>query len=82
MAEEILEETEVKKSNTGAKNLSKWTMLFASLWIAVLTVLKGIKFIDLSINEIVVSGGFMCVVWSPTYLSIFLDKIKEIKLSA
>ena len=74
-------ETEVtEKNTTGAKNLSKWTMFFASLWIAILTVLKGMKIIDLSINEIIISGGFMCIMWSPTYLSIFLDKIKEIKL--
>lgn len=80
MSEEISENAD--KKTTGAKNLSKWTMLFASLWIAVLTVLKGIKVVDLNINEIVVSGGFMCIVWSPTYLSIFMDKIKEIKLGA
>ena len=75
-----MENEEKKGKTTGAKNLSKWTMCFASVWIAVLTVMKGLKLIDLSITDIVASAGFMCVVWSPAYTSIFMDKIKDIKL--
>lgn len=72
------EMTEVKKmKNIGAKILSKGAMIFSSLWIAILTILKGMGKISLSVNEIVVSGVMITAVWTPTFVSIITDKIKN-----
>lgn len=60
-----------------AKILSKGAMIFSSLWIAVLTILKGLDKINLTINEIIVSGVVITAVWTPTFISIIADKIKE-----
>lgn len=59
----------------GAKILSKSTMIFSSVWIAVLTLLKGYGKINLTISEIVVSGVVITAVWTPTFVSIITDKI-------
>ncbi len=61
----------------GAKVLSKGAMIFSSIWIAVLTILKGLDKINLTINEIIVSGVVITAVWTPTFISIITDKIKE-----
>lgn len=61
----------------GAKVLSKGAMIFSSLWIATLTILKGLDKINLTINEIVISGVVITAVWTPTFISIITDKIKE-----
>ena len=61
----------------GAKVLSKSAMIFSSVWIAVLTILKGLDKISLTINEIVISGVVITAVWTPTFISIITDKIKE-----
>lgn len=78
MSEEITEE---KKNGLGAKFLSKLSMIFAGIWIGVLTILKGFNKIDLSIKEIIWSGIAIAAVWTPTYFSIFLDKVKEMKFN-
>lgn len=62
-----------------AKNMSKAAMAFSSIWIAVLTILKGLKIIDLDIWEVSISGLAICAPWSPTYVSTWLDKIKDIR---
>lgn len=61
----------------GAKILSKGAMIFSSLWIAILTILKGMNKIDLSVNEIVVSGSVITAVWTPTFISIVADKFTQ-----
>lgn len=61
----------------GAKVLSKSAMIFSNVWIAVLTILKGLDKINLTINEIVISGVVITAVWTPTFISIITDKIKE-----
>ena len=68
------------KKTFGAKNLSKHSMIFSGVWIAGLTLLKGAGKVSLSISEIVYSGIAIAAVWTPTYFSIFLDKIRDIKL--
>lgn len=71
---------EKEKNPTGAKNLSKFAMAFSGLWIAGLTIFKGLGAIDLTMNDICLSGIVIVGVWTPTYFSIILDKIKDIKL--
>lgn len=61
----------------GAKLLSKGAMIVSSLWVAVLTIMKGYGKINLSIEEIVISGAAITAVWTPTFISIITDKIKE-----
>ena len=61
----------------GAKLLSKGAMIVSSLWIAVLTIMKGYGKINLSIEEIIISGAAITAVWIPTFISIITDKIKE-----
>lgn len=65
----------MKISEIGAKVLSKGAMVFSSLWIAVLTVLKGLGKIDLDIATIIGSGVAITAVWTPTFISIVTDKI-------
>lgn len=61
----------------GAKILSKAAMVFSSLWIASLTILKGFGKINLDIGTIISSGVAITAVWTPTFVSIVTDKIKE-----
>lgn len=61
----------------GAKLLSKGAMIFSSIWIAVLTIMKGFGKIDLEIDAIIYSGVAITAVWTPTFISIITDKIKE-----
>lgn len=49
-------------------------MIFSSLWIAVLTILKGTGKIELTENEIITSGIVITAVWTPTFLSILAEK--------
>jgi multidrug transporter EmrE-like cation transporter len=83
MEEEVKveEKTETKNSKFKAKSLSKISMIVAGLWIMVMTILKGFKKIDLSVNEIIWSGIAVAAVWSPTYFSVLMDKIKDIKVA-
>ena len=68
-----------------AKEVSKWSMIVAAIWIGMLSLLRGFSPIlfnrsfDLSIKEIVTSGVALAVVFSPVYFSIVLDKIKDMK---
>lgn len=66
-----------EKKSIGAKVLSKGAMIFSSLWIAVLTLLKGFGKINLDIDSIIYSGVAITAVWTPTFISIITDKIKE-----
>lgn len=70
---------EAQDKKVGAKVQSRLAMAFSSVWIAVLTILKGFSIVSLDLNDIVLSGVAIVAVWTPTYLSIVLDKIKGIK---
>jgi hypothetical protein len=65
----------------GAKQYSLFAQIFSGLWIAVLTILKGFKIISLELGDIIYSGVAVAAIFSPVYFSIFLDKIKEIRLA-
>lgn len=75
----MAEDKEEEKKIFGAKTLSKIAMAAAGLWIIIGVVLKGCKVIDLTVVDIVISGFGAAAVWVPTYASIYLDKIKDIK---
>ena len=54
-------------------------MIIAGVWIAVLTILKGLSIMKLDMGDIISSGVAIAAVFSPVYFSIFLDKIKDIR---
>jgi hypothetical protein len=76
---------EVKKGK-GAKDVSLLSMIVAGVWIAALSVLKAVwplfsdKTFGLEMGDILLSGIVLAAVFTPVYLSIVLDKIKDIKL--
>lgn len=55
------------------------SMIIAGVWIAVLTILKGLSIMKLDMGDIIGSGISIAAVFSPVYFSIFLDKIKDIR---
>ena len=79
MSEEI--KGEVLKTKTSAKDISKWSMIIAGVWISVLSIIKGVfpESFNLTIDEIIKTGITLAALFSPVYLSIMLDKIKDIK---
>jgi hypothetical protein len=74
-----IEKRESKKP--GAKQYSLFAQIFSGVWVAVLTVLKGIKIITLETTDIVYTGIAIAAIFSPVYFSIFLDKIRDIRLA-
>jgi hypothetical protein len=75
----VKEAQEEKKM--GAKQYSLFAQIFSGLWIIVLTILKGLKIISLELGDIIYSGVAVAAIFCPVYFSIFLDKIKEIRLA-
>lgn len=72
--------TEPEEKKLTAKALSKAAMISATMWVAVLTIMRGIGLLrELNETDIIYSGVAMVGFWSPTYLSIWLDKIKQIR---
>ena len=70
-----------ERKKTGAKQYSLFAQIFSGLWIAVHTILKGFGIIRLEMSDIVYSGIAIAAIFMPVYFSIFLDKIKDIKLT-
>jgi hypothetical protein len=77
--EETTELREEKKP--GAKQYSLFAQIFSGTWIAVNTVLKGLKIMELEMSDIIYSGVAIAAIFMPVYFSIFLDKIRDIKFS-
>lgn len=77
-----MEKTVLEKENkkTGAKQYSLFAQIFSALWIIVLTICKGFNFVSLEIGDIIYSAIAIAGIFMPVYFSIWLDKIKEIKL--
>jgi len=76
----------VEKKSEGAKDVSLKSMVISAVWIGALSILKAFwgliseKTFGLTMNEIVLSGVIMAAIFSPVYLSIILDKIRDIKV--
>ncbi|MDR0387248.1 MAG: hypothetical protein LBH57_04355 [Treponema sp.] len=74
------------KKDHAAKNVSLKSMIISAVWIGALSIAKAFwgmvseKAFGLTMSEIVLSGLMMAAVFSPVYLSIVLDKIKDIKV--
>jgi hypothetical protein len=63
----------------GGKEISKAAQIFASVWIAALTILKGFGVVGLGIEEIIYSGVSIAAIFMPVYFSIWLEKIRGIR---
>ena len=64
------------------KKVSKLSMIIAGVWISVLSIIKGLwpGSFNLTVDEIIKTGITLAALFSPVYLSIILDKIKDIKI--
>jgi hypothetical protein len=69
-----------EEKKAGAKEYSLSAQIFSGLWIAVHTILKGIGITSLEMTDIIYSGIAIAALFMPVYFSIFLDKIRDIKL--
>lgn len=75
-----------QKNSPAAKDVSLKSMIISAVWIGVLSLAKTFwslvtdKPFGLAMSEIVLSGVMLAAVFSPVYLSIVLDKIKDIKI--
>jgi hypothetical protein len=82
MSDSTIEKKKVPK----AKDVSLKSMIIAAAWVGVLTIVKAFwglvsdKAFGLSVSEIVFSGIMIAAVFSPVYLSIVLEKIKDLKV--
>lgn len=70
-----------EEKKVGAKQYSLFAQIFSGLWIAVHTILKGLGITNLEMTDIVYSGIAIAAIFMPVYFSIFLDKIKDIRLT-
>jgi hypothetical protein len=64
-----------------AKHTDLVTKIFAALWIVVFTILKGLGIVALSVPEICGSAGAVVAIFAPVWVSMWIDKIAEIKKS-
>lgn len=65
-----------KKSNNGAmKKSSRRAMTFATIWIIIATVLKDIFKFDFPMSDILTVAVSIVVIWTPGYISIWIDKV-------
>lgn len=62
------------------KTVTFFAAAFSFIWIITLTILKGLRIIELSITEIIISGTAATAQFLPVYSSIFLDKLRTIRL--
>jgi NADH:ubiquinone oxidoreductase subunit 5 (subunit L)/multisubunit Na+/H+ antiporter MnhA subunit len=80
MSDQAAGTTPVKAKNTKASEISKWSMVVASIWIAGLSLLKAFwpllsrAEFGLTMNEILLSGVVLAAVFTPVYLSMWIDK--------
>jgi hypothetical protein len=77
--------TELKKSGA-AKDISLKSMVISGVWITLLSLVKAFwglvseKPFGLSMDEILLSGVVLAGIFTPVYLSIILDKVRDIKI--
>ena len=80
----VMQEKQTGKG-VSAREVSKTSMIIAGVWIAVLSLLKAFwgfvseRSFGLEMSEIIWSGIAIAAVFSPVYLSIFLEKVKDLK---
>jgi hypothetical protein len=79
MSDKANEQEKVKAAS--AREISKWSMVVAAIWIAGLSLLKAFwpliseKQFGLTMNEVMGSGVVLAAIFTPVYLSMWIDKI-------
>ena len=78
-----MENTPSEKKEKGAKEYSFWGQVFAAFWIGGWNAAQFIKAIisgnHIESTDIITSGIAIAACFSPVYVSILFDKIKEIR---
>ncbi|MDR2785004.1 MAG: hypothetical protein LBB83_03715 [Treponema sp.] len=80
MSDQVSGTAPVKAKTASASAISKWSMVVASIWIAALSLLKAFWPVlsntefGLTMNEILLSGVVLAAVFTPVYLSLWIDK--------
>lgn len=65
-----------KKNGNGAmKKSSRRAMMFATIWIITATVLKDIFKFDFPMSDILTVAVSIVAIWTPGYISIWIDKV-------
>lgn len=77
---DIIEETVIKEKTITAKRTSHASQIVAALWIAGWASYAFISGNALSMTDIITSGIAIMASFSPIYLNILMDKIRDIKL--
>lgn len=67
--------------NVKAKEASKWAQIVAAVWIAGWSTYKFMTG-PFTIQDIIISGLGVAACFTPTVFSIFLDKVRDINVSA
>lgn len=62
-----------------AKICGKIAMAFASVLLVAMLILKGFKYIDIEMWDVIITCIAIVGMWAPTYVSTWIDKIKELK---
>lgn len=63
-----------------AKSVSLWVIVLAGVWVAALSLVRAVfpamtgAELGLGVPEIIATGGFFVVIFTPVYRSIWLDK--------
>ncbi|MGP1474139.1 MAG: hypothetical protein ACTTJ1_01895 [Treponema sp.] len=74
------EKLEKSKRELQAKPVSLKSQLIAAIWIAGWSAFKFLRTpLDISVKDVLFSGIGIAACFSPVYLSIVLDKVKEIR---
>lgn len=74
--------SDVVEQGTGAKakEISKWSQVVAAVWIAGWSSYAFLSGKSLDMGDIMLSGIGIAATFTPVYLSIILDKIKDMRL--
>ena len=62
-----------------AKICGKIAMAFSSVLLVVMLLLKGLGKIDIEMWDVIQTCIAIVAMWAPTYVSTWIDKIKELK---
>jgi NADH:ubiquinone oxidoreductase subunit 5 (subunit L)/multisubunit Na+/H+ antiporter MnhA subunit len=80
MSDQVSGTTPVENKTASAREISKWSMVVAAIWIAGLSLLKAFWHLfssaefGLTMNEILLSGVVLAAIFTPVYLSMWIDK--------
>jgi hypothetical protein len=75
-----------QKNAVEAKALSMWAIVAGGVWVAVHSVIMALwprwneRPYGLTMRDILLSGAFLIISWSPVYGSIWIDKFLGRKL--